>query len=110
MPDALTPARIAVDDAAQELRIAWADGHEAAYSYEGLRRACPCVRCRGGHGKMAEPVDPAVWDLPSLQTYALKEVRPAGAYALQLVWGDGHDTGLWAWRYLRGLRPGPEGG
>lgn len=102
-----TPTRIAVSNADQELTITWADGHTSVYSYEGLRRACPCVTCRGGHGKMAEPIDPIVWELPSLQTYELKEVQRAGHYALQLVWGDGHREGLWTWRYLRELRPGP---
>jgi DUF971 family protein len=97
------PTQIAVDHAAQTLTIAWADGHTSAYSYEGLRRACPCAVCRGGHGP-AEPVDPEVWDLPSLQTYKIEEVRPAGNYAVQLVWGDGHSQGIWAWPYLRSLR------
>lgn len=99
-----TPTQIAADQARQELTITWADGHTAIYSYEGLRRACPCVSCRGGHGAMARPVDPAVWDLPSLQTYEIKEIRPTGNYAIQLVWGDGHAEGLWSWSYLRSLR------
>lgn len=105
MPDPRsTPTQVAVDHGAQELTIAWADGHTSVYSYEGLRRACPCAVCRGGHGQMAEPVDPEVWDLPSLQTYEIKEVRPAGNYAIQLVWGDGHSQGIWSWEFLRSLR------
>jgi len=99
-----TPTQIAVDHGRQELTIGWADGHTSVYSYEGLRRACPCAVCRGGHGQMAEPVDPGVWDLPSLQTYEIKEVRPAGNYAIQLVWGDGHSQGIWSWTSLRSLR------
>jgi DUF971 family protein len=99
-----TPTRIVADDAAQELGIRWADGRDVSYSYEGLRRACPCAMCRGGHGSVPEPVDPIVWELPSLQTYSLREIRPAGNYAIQLVWGDGHAAGLWSWAYLRGLR------
>lgn len=99
-----TPTQIAADQARQELTIAWADGHTSVYSYEGLRRACPCVTCRGGHGQMAEPVDPDVWDLPSLQTYEIEKLRPTGNYAVQIVWGDGHAEGLWSWTYLRSLR------
>ena len=108
MPDtATTPTRIAVANEAQHLEITWADGHTSVYSYEGLRRACPCVVCRGGHGQMAEPVDPAVWELPSLQTYAIESIEPAGNYAIQIVWDDGHREGLWTWAFLRSLRPGP---
>ena len=110
MPDPrLTPTRVTVRHDEQAMTVAWADGHEAVYSFEGLRRACPCAECRGGHGRIPEPVDPAVWTLPSLQTHELEEVRPAGNYAVQLVWGDGHSTGIWSWRYLRALRPGEEG-
>jgi DUF971 family protein len=27
-------------------------------------------------------------------------IKPVGNYALQLVFDDGHDTGLYSWRYL----------
>jgi DUF971 family protein len=28
---------------------------------------------------------------------------PVGRYALQIVWFDGHDTGLYSYKYLRSL-------
>ena len=99
------PVQIAADAGRQELTVTWADGHASAYSYEGLRRACPCAECRGGHGAMSQPVDPVVFDLPSLMTYEVEELRPAGHYALQIRWGDGHDAGLWRWPALRDLCP-----
>ena len=100
-PDATRPIRLQADQAAQALAIGWADGHTSSLSYEGLRRACPCAECRGGHANMAEPIDPVVFDLPSLMTYEIKELRPAGHYALQIVWGDGHGSGLFRWETLR---------
>ena len=30
-------------------------------------------------------------------------VHPVGRYALQIVWSDGHDTGLYGFEYLRKL-------
>ena len=96
------PVRLAASAADQELTVEWADGHVSTYSYEGLRRACPCAECRGGHGQMGQPVDPVVFELPSLMTYEVKELRPAGHYALQIVWGDGHGSGLFRWEVLRG--------
>ena len=108
MPEPLPrPARLAADAGAQTLTVEWADGHVSAYSYEGLRRACPCAECRGGHGKMAEPVDPVVFQIPSLMTYEIEALRPAGHYALQVVWGDGHGSGLFRWGALRGYCPCP---
>lgn len=99
--DATRPVRLESDAAAQTLTVGWADGRTSEFSYEGLRRACPCAECRGGHGNMAEPVDPVVFDLPSLMTYEIDELRPAGHYALQIVWGDGHSSGLFRWEALR---------
>ena len=31
---------------------------------------------------------------------AITAVKPVGNYALQLVFDDGHDTGLYSWTYL----------
>lgn len=99
--DAARPVRLAADHEAQTLTVGWADGHTSTFSYEGLRRACPCAECRGGHGAMSEPVDPVVFELPSLMTYTVRELRPAGHYALQIVWDDGHEAGLYRWEVLR---------
>ncbi|MGB3541593.1 MAG: DUF971 domain-containing protein [Rubrivirga sp.] len=103
------PVRLQADASAQSLTVGWADGATSTFSYEGLRRACPCAECRGGHGKMAEPVDPVVFSIPSLMTYEIKELRPSGHYALQIVWGDGHDSGLFRWELLRGYGDALEG-
>jgi DUF971 family protein len=35
----------------------------------------------------------------------LKNVAVVGKYALSLSWGDGHDTGIYSYRYLRELCP-----
>jgi DUF971 family protein len=56
---------------------------------------------------MAEPVDPFVFHVPSLMTYEISALEPAGAYALRIVWGDGHNAGLYRWESLRGYCPCP---
>ena len=33
----------------------------------------------------------------------IKAVEPVGNYAVRIVFSDGHDTGLFTWRYLRKL-------
>ncbi|MEO0858415.1 MAG: DUF971 domain-containing protein [Bacteroidota bacterium] len=99
------PVRLAADHTAQELTIVWSDDHTSVLSFDGLRRACPCVSCRGGHGKMHEPIDPMLFVLPSLQTHTIEELRPAGNYGLQIRWGDGHSTGIYQWSFLREVDP-----
>ncbi len=33
--------------------------------------------------------------------YELRSVQPVGNYALQMKWGDGHQTGIYTYDYLR---------
>jgi DUF971 family protein len=30
-------------------------------------------------------------------------MHPVGNYAVQITWGDAHDTGIYSWEYLRSL-------
>jgi DUF971 family protein len=36
-------------------------------------------------------------------SYDLRRVAPVGGYAVQLVWADGHASGLYSFGYLRKL-------
>ena len=35
------------------------------------------------------------------------DIEPIGNYAIRIVFDDGHNTGLYAWDYLRKLGLGP---
>ena len=77
-------------------RITWSDGHHSTYSWKALRLACPCAHCRG-EWPDHRSVDPAK---------IREDVHPmridrVGAYALQLTWWDGHNTGLYPFPMLR---------
>jgi DUF971 family protein len=37
------------------------------------------------------------------QHVAINAVEPVGQYAVKLVFDDGHDSGLYTWKYLREL-------
>ncbi len=78
----------------EELAIKWDDGTESFIRLETLRRACPCAACQGGrelpeHSRAEPP--------PAFQ---LERVAPVGAYGVQPVWADGHNTGLFTYDYL----------
>ncbi len=96
---------ISVSTEAQTLTIEWADGHTSVYALEGLRTACPCVECAGGHEFMGLPADPRVFEKKPTRTWTITELREMGHYAMQIVWGDGHDSGIYRWEYLRDLCP-----
>ena len=61
--------------------------------WEYLRVYSPSAEVRGHHESQAV-----------LQTgkrdVAINELKPVGHYALQLVFDDGHDSGLYTWEYL----------
>lgn len=80
------------------LRIAWGDGHECYYQAADLRRACPCAQCvnewTGQRMLKPETISDAT---------AISNVSVVGRYALNFRWSDGHDTGIYSFRYLRDL-------
>lgn len=96
---------ISVSNKDQILTIEWADGHRSVYGLEGLRLACPCVECAGGHAQMGRPANPAVFDIPPGKTWSISNVQEVGNYAMQIFWADGHDSGIYQWQYLRDLCP-----
>lgn len=101
MPEAVRfhPARAEV--IGNEFALVWSDGVESYYPLEKLRRACPCAACGGEPDVMGHIQRPHVNYGP--QSFELRSFRFVGGYALQPTWNDGHDSGLYAFRYLRAL-------
>lgn len=96
--DPTTPAEIGPTPDGTALRIEWADGEEAVYRPRALRLACPCAGCVDE--MTGRPLlDP---DRVGTDVYPT-EIRYVGRYALQFMWSDGHNTGLYTYRYLREL-------
>lgn len=52
---------------------------------------------------MGDIVRPEVHYTP--QSFELKKWQMVGGYALQPTWGDGHETGLYTYDYLRRIDP-----
>ncbi len=100
---------VSVADLEGVLGIAWRDGVESYISWKVLRDRCPCALCAGEPDVMGR-----VWHAGKREVseagYRLQEWRKVGNYALQLVWGDGHNTGLYSYRYLRDLGREAESG
>ena len=97
---------MAIDLARAEnrLRIEWEDGTISEFPGEQLRWACPCAECRGemGSGGRLDRVE----DLPGPELQ-LQDARLIGQYALGLGFASGHATGIYTFRYLRGLQHFP---
>jgi len=79
---------------ARHMEVIFSDQHVAALPHEILRGYCPCAVCQGHQGdiRFVEGGD-----------LELTDVEEVGNYALRLVWGDGHSTGLYSYRLLRAM-------
>jgi DUF971 family protein len=80
----------------RRLEVEWADGHTTTYATRELRGLCPCARC------VNEVTGVRMHD-PSAVAEDLEhsDVRFVGNYALTLRFSDGHDTGIFPFRFLR---------
>lgn len=99
------PRSIELNDREQTLRVQWQDGERSVYPLDGLRRACPCVYCQGGHGQMESTPEPLSLDTPAIQEWHDVKLEAAGSVGLRITWDDGHNDGIYTWRRLRALAP-----
>ena len=90
---AIRPTDIAFHARSRELELAYANGDNYRLSCEFLRVNSPSAEVKG-HGPGQEVLQTGKINV------TINEIRPVGNYALQLIFDDGHDTGLYSWDYL----------
>ena len=82
--------------AARVLEVSFADGSRFELPFEYLRVHSPSAEVQG-HGPGQEVL------VLGKENVGIKAVEPVGQYAVKLVFDDGHDTGLYTWKYLHEL-------
>ncbi|HEX3150610.1 MAG TPA: DUF971 domain-containing protein, partial [Gemmataceae bacterium] len=76
------------------LAIDWADGARTVVAWTKLRKNCPCASCNEERQKPADPFKlVSDKELAAGNPQPMK-MSPRGHYAYQIVWNDGHDTGI----------------
>lgn len=96
-----TPADLKIRLREQTLTIQWQDGSSSQFNLAVLRKHCPCAACRTERDQQgSNPLRVLRADPAGLKVVSAKLV---GQYAIQFDWSDGHDTGIFDFRYLRGL-------
>jgi DUF971 family protein len=90
------PTEIKLHQKSRVMEISFSDGAHFNLSYELLRVYSPSAEVRG-HGPGQEVLQVGKKDVE------IKQLEPVGAYAVQPVFSDGHDTGIYSWDYLYGL-------
>lgn len=90
------PTEIKLHQKSRMLEIAFADGQRFELPCEFLRVYSPSAEVRG-HGPGQEVLQ------VGKKNVEISDVQPVGSYAVQLVFSDGHDSGLYSWDYLYDL-------
>ena len=93
MSDTPKPTDIILHQQSHTLEIAFDDGARYNLPCELLRVYSPSAEVRGHWGQHAKlEVDK--------QDVNITQLKPVGAYAVKIFFDDGHDSGLYDWRYL----------
>src|ERR1022692_1798156 len=87
------PAEIKLRTTSRVLEVSFADGTRFQLPFEYLRVHSPSAEVKG-HGPGQEVL------VLGKENVAIRAVEPVGQYAVKLVFDDGHDSGLYSWKYL----------
>ena len=99
--DSVTPKDLKVKIAEQRLLIEWKDGKHSEFSLAQLRRVCPCATCRTERDQQtSNPLRILKADPTGVR---VTNARLVGTYAIQFDYSDGHNTGIFDFRFLRSL-------
>lgn len=90
------PTEIKLHQKSRLLEIVFSDGKRFELPCEFLRVYSPSAEVRG-HGPGQEVLQ------VGKRNVEITDIQPVGSYAVQLVFSDGHDSGLYSWDYLYDL-------
>jgi DUF971 family protein len=95
MNDAV-PIEIKLRTKSRILDVVFDNGERYQLPFEYLRVHSPSAEVKG-HGPGQETLVVAKEDV------GIRGIEPIGQYAVRLIFDDGHDSGLYSWKYLREL-------
>jgi ATP-binding protein involved in chromosome partitioning len=82
------------------IALTWEDGHHTVYPTRELRLRCRCAMC------IEEMTGQPLLDPKKVpENVRARSISLVGQYAIQIDWSDGHTTGIYNFRDLRGNCP-----
>lgn len=87
------PTEIRLRRQSRLLEVRFDDGSQFELPFEFLRVHSPSAEVKG-HGPGQETL------VLGKQDVGIRAIEPVGQYAVRLVFDDGHDSGLYSWKYL----------
>ncbi|MGE5130201.1 MAG: gamma-butyrobetaine hydroxylase-like domain-containing protein [Sphingomonadaceae bacterium] len=91
--DSPVPTEIRLHRKSRVLELAYDDGRSFRLPFEFLRVYSPSAEVRG-HGPGQEVLQTGKRDVD------ITALEPVGSYAIQPMFSDGHNTGIYSWDYL----------
>ncbi len=89
----MNPTEITLHSQSKVLELTFDDGATYKLPFELLRVYSPSAEVRG-HGPGQETLQ------VGKRNVGITEIKPSGSYAINIVFDDGHDSGLYTWEYL----------
>lgn len=94
--DKAWPTELRVSQDKRTLNVVFDDGAAFPLPAEMLRVLSPSAEVQG-HGPGQKVT------VPGKRMVSIRNVVAAGNYAVRIAFDDGHDSGIYTWRYLREL-------
>ena len=94
--DDTVPKQITLNENAASLSLSYSEGKKCTFTCEFLRVFSPSAEVVGhGPGQRVNPI--------GKENVKIEQVEPVGNYAIKIVFSDGHDTGIYSWKYFQWL-------
>ena len=90
------PTLIELHQKSRVLEIAFSDGKHFRLPFEFLRVYSPSAEVRG-HGPGQETLQVGKKEVE------ISNAEAVGTYAIQFLFSDGHDSGIYSWEYLHSM-------
>ena len=92
----IVPSQITLDENAGSISLIYAENIECKFASEFLRVFSPSAEVVGhGPGQRVNPI--------GKENVKITRIEPVGNYAIKIVFSDGHDTGIYSWKYFQWL-------
>lgn len=95
----LLPKQIKLTETKDSISIRWNDNSNQTILLSKLRRFCPCAVCLTER----ENQSPTFIPIFSGNQVKINSIKLVGNYAIQIIWEDGHNTGIYEFPFLKSL-------
>ena len=92
------------------LSVEWSDGTTSFYSVAYLRKMSPSADAKSLRAELARNPLAVLPASKGTGPLTATNIEIVGNYAIRISFSDGHETGIYSWKYLREIDPGTADG